>query len=109
MGSSSRKHGWNRGAGLHGIFVRIWTADAEPGRIKRSASSGDPRVPLTNRDPSGSGNAAQKPSRGGWPMSQSRETSGRVHAGSVAELFARYLEHQVNAQAEGLGFAPGTD
>jgi len=39
-------------------------------------------------------------------MSQSRESSERVAAGTVAELFARYLERQVDAQAEGLGFAP---
>ncbi len=41
-------------------------------------------------------------------MSQTREPSGRVTAGSVAELFTRYLESQVDAQAEGLGFAPAT-
>lgn len=39
-------------------------------------------------------------------MSQSGQTSGRINAGSVSELFARYLERQVDAQAEGLGFAP---
>jgi len=42
-------------------------------------------------------------------MSQPRETNDRVSAGSVSELFARYLERQVDAQAEGLGFPTASD
>jgi tetratricopeptide (TPR) repeat protein len=42
-------------------------------------------------------------------MSGPRETSDRTSAASVSELFARYLERQVDAQAEGLGFAPASD
>ncbi len=42
-------------------------------------------------------------------MSESRPTSGRITAESVSELFARYLDRQIDAQAEGLGFAPATD
>ncbi len=42
-------------------------------------------------------------------MSQPRETNERVSASAVSELFARYLERQVDAQAEGLGFPAAGD
>jgi tetratricopeptide (TPR) repeat protein len=43
-------------------------------------------------------------------MSQPRENTERVSAGSLSELFNDYLERQVVAQSEGLGFAePGEE
>jgi len=43
-------------------------------------------------------------------MSQPRENTDRVSVGSLSDLFNKYLERQVSAQAEGLGFAePGDE
>lgn len=43
-------------------------------------------------------------------MAQSSDNTNRVSPGSLSELFQHYLTRQVNAQAEGLGFAePGDE